>query len=96
MAKQDVFNILKKSRDQLSTYGVKSIALFGSVARGEATNKSDIDILIDFDAQKGLFVFLSLKQYLENILHHKVDLVTHQALHPRLRKHILEEAINAY
>jgi len=96
MGNQDIIKILKKHHNELSALGVKSIAIFGSTARGEATEKSDIDILIDFDAQKGLFAFLSLKQYLENILCHKVDLTTRQALHPRLRKHILEEKINAY
>jgi len=95
-SKQNVFRIIIKNRDQLSAYGARSIAIFGSIARGEAKNKSDIDILVNFDAQKGLFAFLTLKQYLENILHRKVDLITYTALHPKLRKNILKEAINAY
>lgn len=96
MNEQEIFRILKKHRNQLSEYGVKSIAVFGSVVRDEARSTSDVDILIDFDAKKGLFAFLQLKQYLEEILQRKVDLTTRKALHPELRDNILEEAVNAY
>ena len=85
--------ILKSHKKNLSTRGVRSLALFGSVARDEASAKSDIDILVDFDARKGLFIFVDLKNYLENILDSsKVDLVTQGALHPALKKRILKEA----
>lgn len=77
---------------QLSQLGSRHLAIFGSVVRGEATEVSDIDILVDFDAKKDLFGFIDLKFYLEDLLHCDVDLVSKQALHPALKKRILGEA----
>jgi predicted nucleotidyltransferase len=75
---------------------VRTLSLFGSVARNEGRIGSDIDILIDFDAKMGLFVFVDLKNYLEDLLDCEVDLVTKSALHPALRKKILQEAKNVF
>lgn len=72
--------------------GGNHLAIFGSVARNEATKKSDIDILVDFDTKKGLFGFADLKFYLEEILDCNVDLVTRRALHPELKTRILNES----
>jgi len=91
-----VIKKLKREKLKLAGLGVKSVAVFGSVARDQATETSDIDILVDFDARKGLFGFLELKRYLEKLLNHHVDLVTRRALHPKLRHAILDEAIYAY
>lgn len=68
------------------------MAIFGSLARNEATDDSDIDILVDFDSKKGLFGFADLKLYLEEILGCRVDLVTKRALHPALKMRILNES----
>jgi predicted nucleotidyltransferase len=68
------------------------MAIFGSIARNEATEESDIDILVDFDSKKGLFGFADLKFYLEEILGCRVDLVTKRALHPALKTRILSES----
>jgi len=84
--------ILKAHHDDLSEYGVRALAVFGSIARDEATKGSDIDILVDFDSKKGLFMFVGLKNYLESILGCEVDLVTKKALHPALKKRIISEA----
>lgn len=84
--------LLKTHRRHLSCLGTRGISIFGSTARNETTKTSDIDILVDFDAKKGLFVFADLKFYLEDILHCSVDLVSKRALHPALRKRILSEA----
>ena len=84
--------ILNKHRKDLTQLGVRTLALFGSIARNEATSKSDVDILIDFDHKKGLFGFVDVKSYLEKILDREVDLVTKDALHPALKKRILQEA----
>ena len=73
--------------------GVKSLALFGSTARNEATSTSDVDILVEFDRSVGLFEFVRLKLLLEEMLNRKVDLVTPDAIHPALRDRILSEAI---
>jgi predicted nucleotidyltransferase len=84
--------ILKQHQKELVEQGVRTIAIFGSVARNESTDKSDVDILIDFDSKRGLFAFVGLKDYLENILDCDVDLVTKNALHPALKPQILREA----
>ena len=68
------------------------MAIFGSMARDEATKDSDVDILVDFDSKKGLFGFADLKFYLEEILGRHVDLVTIRALHPALKTRILSES----
>lgn len=88
----DAKKIIKKHQSDLSDLGVYSLAVFGSTARNQRTKKSDVDILIDFDATRGLFGYVDLKDYLESILHCKVDLVTREALHPALKENILREA----
>ena len=85
--------ILKKNSPELERLGVKSLALFGSTARNEATSTSDVDILVEFNRSVGLFEFVHLKILLEEMLNRKVDLVTQDALHPALRERILNEAI---
>jgi uncharacterized protein len=88
-----VTQILKDHHTDLSLKGVKSLAIFGSVARGDETENSDIDILVEFDKTIGLFEFIRLKHYLEEMTGYRVDLVTPDALHPALRDSILGEAI---
>lgn len=88
--------ILLHHKKDLATLGVRALALFGSVARDEGSTKSDIDILVDFDAKKGLFAFIDLKNYLEKLLKCRVDLVTKNALHPALKNQILDEAKNVF
>lgn len=85
-------NLLNSHRKQLSQLGGNHLAIFGSFARDEASENSDIDILVDFDSKKGLFGFADLKFYLEEILGRQVDLVTKRALHPALKKRILSES----
>jgi hypothetical protein len=65
--------------------------LFGSVVRGKATQKSDVDILIEFKGKKSLFDLVHLKMNLEDALGKKVDLLTYNSLHPLLKKKILDE-----
>ena len=74
--------------------GVKSLAVFGSVSRGEATPSSDIDVLVEFDRPVGLFEFIRLKIYLEELTGRRVDLVTPDALRPGMRTAILNEAVH--
>jgi predicted nucleotidyltransferase len=73
-------------------YKVNKIGYFGSYARGEQTEQSDIDILVGFSEPIGL-EFIELKNYLEEILDKKVDLVTTNALKPQLKESILQEVI---
>lgn len=85
-------HILKSHKKSLSNLGANTLAIFGSVAKDQSKKNSDIDILIEFDAKKGLFGFVNLKNYLEDILHSNVDLVTKKGLHPALKERILSEA----
>jgi uncharacterized protein len=71
-------------------YAVKEIGLFGSYARGVATKKSDVDLLVEFDRPVG-WEFLTLKIFLEDKLGVEVDLVTRNALKETLRESILED-----
>lgn len=94
MLLKDVKKIIYSHKADLVDLGVSSLAIFGSTAKGEGSPKSDVDILVDFDAKRGLFAFIGLKQYLEKILKCEVDLVTKKALHPALKQKILNEALH--
>jgi predicted nucleotidyltransferase len=73
----------------LQSYGVKKAAIFGSFARDEQTDQSDVDILIEPPDSMGLS-FVRLKRDLEEKLNKKVDLVTYRTIHPLLRQDILK------
>ena len=91
-----VEKILRDHKQELLKLGVRALSLFGSVAKNTASAGSDIDILVDFDAKRGLFGFMGLKNYLEELLDCDVDLVTKSALHPALKKQILHEAKDVF
>lgn len=95
MKRDEVLALLGGYRAELKEYGVKSIAIFGSVARNEATEGSDIDILVEFGQPVGLFEFVRIQARLEKILNRPVDLVTPEALKKQLKEQILKEAIYA-
>jgi len=78
----------------LARFGVASLAMFGSVARDEATETSDLDVLAELDDDVGLLGFVALKQYLEEALGVRVDVATRPALKPRMRDRILREAVD--
>jgi len=86
--------ILEKHKKELKEkYEVKEIGIFGSYLRGEAKEKSDLDILVEFNpnAKISLLEFIELENYLSDLLGVKVDLVEKSALKPRIGKHILSE-----
>src|SRR5665647_2014987 len=74
-------------------FKVKNIGVFGSYVRGEQKERSDIDVLIEFDDPIGLFEFMKLENYLSDLLGVKVDLVSKMALKLHIGEHILEEVI---
>jgi predicted nucleotidyltransferase len=97
MKRDEVLRILTAHRDELRReYGVKSLALFGSAARNEATEASDVDLLVEFDRQIGLLHLIGTEQHLEDLLGLKVDLVLRRAVLPELKDRILSEAVNAF
>lgn len=75
-------------------YCVRRLALFGSTARDEAQDDSDIDILVDFEMGPTFDSFMGLKLFLEDHLGRRVDLVTPDALKPRMRPVVEREAVD--
>ena len=75
-------------------FGVQRLALFGSTARDEARDDSDLDVLVDFDVVPTLDAFMGLKFFLEDRLGLRVDLVTPDALKPRMRPMVEREAVD--
>ena len=95
MQRDKITQILQAHRDELTTrFGVKSLALFGSVARDEATHQSDVDLLVEFNRPTGLFGLFELQDYLESLLDCPVDLGTRNGLKPRFRSQILAECMD--
>ena len=97
MKRGEALRILAENRMRLKEYSVRSLFIFGSVARDEAAEASDVDCLVEFEPGKpvGLFLFIRLKQFLEEILICPVDLATPEALRQSMREQILKEAIRA-
>ena len=75
-------------------FGVKDIAVFGSLARDELNERSDLDFLVTFEGKPNFDRFMDLKLYLEDIFARPIDLVTKNALRPELRSGIEREAIH--
>ncbi len=95
MDRQQILLLLKSRKRTLKKYGVRSLSVFGSVARNRIRKHSDVDLLVEFNRPVGLFEFARLEIYLEKVLGREVDLVTPQALRKELRETILREAIRA-
>lgn len=96
MKRDEILSILVAHRNELrEQFGIKSLALFGSVARNEAVETSDVDLLVEFDRPVGLFEFARVRRYLSSLFGCEVDLVTLAALRQEMREHILQEAIRA-
>jgi len=91
MGSTEIKEKISKRKDLLSKYSVKSVALFGSFARGEQTRKSDVDILIEFK-EPTFRNYIGLLHDLEKLLGKKVDLVCKDALKNRIKPYILREA----
>ncbi len=96
MKRDEVLAILATHKKQLQKLEVKSLTLFGSVARDEARLDSDVDFLVEFNQEGGFFQLLRVQYYLEDILGCSVDLGTQDALREHLRKSVLEDVINAF
>jgi len=76
----------------MKPFNPTKIGIFGSVARNEATENSDIDILYSFNSKYSLFDLAGLQIKLQELLKKKVDLVEFTAIHPRLKERILTDA----
>jgi len=91
---EEIRNILKIHKEEVrERYEVREMGIFGSYVRGEQKETSDLDILVEYETVPGLFKFLELEIYLEELLGTKVDLVRKQAIKPRLKGVILKEVL---
>lgn len=93
-SRDEILNTLQKHRDKVRGYGVRRLGLFGSCARGEATDTSDLDFVVEFE-RKSFDAYMDLKTFLEELFGCRVDLVVAEAIKPRLRETILAEAVHA-
>jgi len=96
MKRDEILSILTSHQEKLEQLGVKSLDLFGSVARDEAGSDSDVDFIVEFTGPVGLFQFIRVRLYLEDILGCSVDLGTLKALKEHLREPVLKDAIRVF
>jgi predicted nucleotidyltransferase len=89
--------LLKEKREAIlytcAKHGARNVRVFGSVARGEADEQSDIDLLVEFDPGRSLFDHAALWLELQDLLGCKVDVLSDRGIKPRIRERVLREAI---
>jgi predicted nucleotidyltransferase len=91
--RREVIERCRRAEPEIRLMGVRRIALFGSMVRGEAAPDSDVDLLVEFEpGGKSFDRFMALSDLLERLLGRRVDLVTTEALSPYIGPHILAEA----
>jgi len=94
VTKSNILNHLQEHySDFKEKYSIDALYLFGSYARDEQTENSDIDLLVDFKKAPDLLTFIELEEYLSNSLKKHVDLVPKRKLHTSIRDQVLKEAI---
>lgn len=92
--KDDINKVIAENQDQLKSLGAKSFGLFGSFARNEANEDSDVDMIVEFqEGKKSYDNFIELAYLLENLLGRKVELVTESSLSKYIKPHIEKEVI---
>lgn len=92
MSREEILKKLQENKKTLQGFGVHKLALFGSLAREEGAEGSDLDFLVEFE-KKTFDAYMDLKFFLENLFHRPVDLVIPETLKDRLRESILRETI---
>ena len=94
----EIRKLLKSKREEIldiaTQHGAYNVRVFGSVARGEADEKSDIDLLVDLGENISPWFPVRLIRELEQLLGRKVDIVTEKGLKQRIKERVLEEAIS--
>src|SRR5258708_4672290 len=94
MSTEEILITLSANEAKIKSFGVQSLSLFGSSARGEETPQSDLDFIVEFE-EKSFDSYMDLKLFLEDLFGRPVDLVLADGIKPRLRAAILREAIHA-
>ena len=94
----DVLETLRTHETELRRLGVSHAAVFGSVARGEASAGSDIDVLVELEEARpmGIFEYARLKLYVNELLDGAGDVVNRRTLKPLLRDNILRDSVHAF
>ncbi|NMG07327.1 nucleotidyltransferase family protein [Brasilonema sp. UFV-L1] len=91
---EEIKQILRQNKPLLQEhYHITQLGIFGSYARGEQTQESDVDVLIDYDRAPTLFKLVELGDYLSSAIGMKVDIVTQNGLKPRIRERVLSEVV---
>lgn len=93
-SREDILRVLAENRETIRGFGVRRLGLFGSCARNEAIESSDLDFVVEFE-RKSFDAYMDLKAYLEDLFGRTVDLVLADTVKPRLRTVVLEEAVHA-
>jgi predicted nucleotidyltransferase len=98
MDKSSVIEVLRRHEPELRAAGIVHLRLFGSVARGEESAQSDVDLMADFDRSKSLTLFdmTRLENRLSDILGGKVDLSPAGSMKERVRARAIQEAVHAF
>jgi predicted nucleotidyltransferase len=97
MTRADVLSALRRQTPELQALGVKSLYLFGSAARGEARDDSDVDLFVDYDSERFSFVeLIRTRETISRTLGRTADLTTRDGLHPMLRPQIEAEAVKVF
>jgi predicted nucleotidyltransferase len=92
--RQDILLSLKALKEDVAReYSVKTLGIFGSIARDEQTDQSDVDLLVEFSRPVGFVTFMRLEHFLSDRLGKPVDLVTPDSLKPVIRQDVLAEVI---
>ena len=93
----DLNDLLKSRREEIisiaARHGARNVRVFGSVARGEDDDKSDIDLLVEFESGRSLLDHAGLWLELQDLLGCKVDVVSERGIKPRIRERVLREAV---
>lgn len=95
---QDAIGVLRAHESELRTMGVRHASVFVSVARGEAGDSSDVDVLVELDETRpiGVFQYSRLKLYINELFDGEADVVNRKTLKPLLRDSILSDSVNAF
>ena len=91
---QEILRLIEKNREAIRRFGTRRLGLFGSYARGEATDRSDLDFVVELGT-KSFDAYMDLKFFLEDLFRCPVDLVLIDTIKPRLRESILKETLYA-
>ncbi len=93
----EIYKLLKEKRNEIlriaARYGARNVRVFGSVARGEADEHSDVDFLVEMEPGRSLFDMGGLLMELRELLDCKVDVVSERGIKPRIRERVLKEAV---